>query len=351
MTGVERTMPIISPLPAAIALAESDPARGSTGKLNARPAHRISRWARRAAAAFWLRALMRTARHATWFALALRPVMVWGTWVSSPSIRAGTLANAGRILGPDAGDRAKSTLARRVVASFYDFVCDMGRNRRLDVQQLAALVDTVEGNEHFDLAVSRGRGVVVVTAHLGSFETAVAALRLRTGPIHVVFKRDDFPVFERMRSEQRRKLGVSEAHVEEGWPMWLRLRDALLRGEVALMQGDRLLPGQTGEIVPFLGGHLELPTGPAKLAIAAGSPLLPVFAVKDERSRIQLIVDEPIFIQPDAGVVQLREVMRLLAKAIERRVARCPEQWLMLHPVWCEDRAPMIQPLEHHEPA
>jgi KDO2-lipid IV(A) lauroyltransferase len=242
--------------------------------------------------------------------------------------------------GPEASARQRAVLGRRVVASFYDFACDMGRNRHLDIQQLAALVDHVEGAEHFDVAASRGRGVVVVTAHLGSFETAVAALRFRTGPIHLVFKRDDLAVFERMRTEQRRKLGVSEAPVDEGWPMWLRLRNALLKGEVALIQGDRLLPGQRGEVVPFLGGHLELPTGPAKLALASGSPLLPVFALKDASSRIRLVIDEPIFVQPDSGVAQLPEVMRLLAKAIERQVARHPEQWLMLHPAWCEDQRP-----------
>lgn len=293
---------------------------------------------------------MRTARHATPLALALRRPMVWATWVSSPMIRAGTLANAARILGADSSARARASLARRVVASFYDFVCDMGRNRRLNVEQLAALVGEVEGNEHFTRAVSQGRGVVIVTAHLGSFETAVAALRaraeripgtptLRVGRIHVVFKRDQLPVFDRMRSEQRRKLGVIEAPLDEGWTMWLRLRNALMRNEVVLMQGDRLLPGQSGERVRFLGGHIELPTGPAKLAIAAGSVLLPAFAVKDQRGFIKLSIEEPIHIDPEGGAGQLPAVMRRLGEAIERQVSRSPEQWLMLHPVWCEDRA------------
>lgn len=269
--------------------------------------------------------------------------MVWATWWSSRSIRAGTLANAARLLGSDAGARATTALARRVVVSFYDFVCDMGRNRRLTAQQLAGLVSEIDGGDNFKRAIALNRGVVIVTAHLGSFETAVAALRARVEHVHVVFKRDERPVFEAMRSEQHRKLGVIEAAVDDGWPMWLRLHNALRRHEIVLMQSDRLMPGQRGEPVPFLGGHIELPTGPVKLAIAAGSPLLPVFAVKMPLGGIKLIIDEPIDVDPAAGGGQLRSVLLRLGTALERRVSRYPEQWLMLHPVWCEDR-PMTTP-------
>ncbi len=296
---------------------------------------------RRAAAEFWLRALMRMARDAPRLAAAVRGPMVRATWWLSPGIRAGTLANAARILPASAGPDARAALGRRVVASFYDFVCDMGRNRHLSAQELADRVSTIEGDENFERAASQGRGMVIVTAHIGSFETAVAALRRRAERIHVVFKRDELPVFEAMRSAQRRKLGVMEAPVDEGWTMWLRLRNALLNNDVVLMQGDRLLPGQSGVRVPFLGGHMELPTGPAKLAIAAGSPLVPVFAVRTAGNAITVIVDEPIFIDPEAGGRQLYRVMLRLAETIGRQIARRPEQWLMLQPAWCEDRAPM----------
>jgi len=293
---------------------------------------------RAAAADFWLRVLMRLASHAPSVARGLEGFAVSGTWQLSRSIRHGTLANAARILGPHSSPAARRALAQGVLRNFYGFVCDLGRNRGRSIAELAAMVEEVEGDHSFVHAASQRRGIVIVTAHLGSFETGTAALRMRAERIHVVFKRDRLSVFESMRSEQRRNLGVMEAPLDDGWPVWLRLRNALLRDEIVLMQGDRLMPGQRGMRVRFLGGHIEIPTGAAKLALAAGSPILPVFAVRTDEKKLRLCVDEPIFVDAHKGAEQLRDLVLAIAKAIERRVARSPEQWLMLHPAWCEDQ-------------
>src|SRR5439155_1382943 len=83
-------------------------------------------------------------------------------------------------------------------------------------------------------------------AHLGSFELGAAMLAKHERRIHVVFRRDRHWSFEQMRSEQRARLGIVEAPLDDGWDIWLRLREALLADEAVLLQGDRVLPGQRG---------------------------------------------------------------------------------------------------------
>jgi KDO2-lipid IV(A) lauroyltransferase len=133
-------------------------------------------------------------------------------------------------------------------------------------------------------------------------------------------------------------LGVTEAPLDEGWGVWLRLRDALIADQVVMLQGDRTMPGQPGIAVPFFGGHIEIPSGPVKLAMASGAPILPVFTTRSG-SRFRVVIDEPIVVEPEPVPRDgPHPALLRIAAAIERQVSRHPEQWLMLHRVWREDR-------------
>jgi lauroyl/myristoyl acyltransferase len=294
---------------------------------------------RSGAARFWCELLMRTSYRAPWIPRMVRQLMVFFAWHCSPMLRDGTTANAGRLLGASSTARERAALAKRVVGSFYDFVCEIGQHRGKSAVQLRALADSVEGEEHYRRARAMRRGAIIVTAHLGSFELGAAMLSALEKRIHVVFRRDHLSSFERLRSEHRARLGVIEAALDDGWGVWLRLRDALLADEVVMMQGDRTMPGQTGFRVPFLGGHVILPAGPVKLAMATGAPIIPIFTLRRGRGRFRVVIGEPINADPapirwDAPHPALLSI----ARSIEAQVTRHPEQWIMLERVWCEDR-------------
>jgi KDO2-lipid IV(A) lauroyltransferase len=166
---------------------------------------------------------------------------------------------------------------------------------------------------------------------MGSFEVGMAALLEFEKKIHVVFKRD-VGRFEQTRQALRQHLGVIEAPVDDGWGVWMRLRDALRANEVVAIQGDRVMPGQKGQRMPFLGGHLLLPSGPAKLALASGAPIVPVFSLRTSAGKIKLFIEDPINVDGD-----IEEAMNKIAAVLAKYVQAYPEQWLMLHPAFCED--------------
>lgn len=293
---------------------------------------------RRSWVAFWLDALFWHAEHAPLLLRFTRGLFTRLVFRCSPSVRAGTLANAARVLGPGATPAQHRRLARAVVGNFILFCHDVGRSMRMSADELFGRIETLEGEAHYDAARAMRRGAIVVTAHMGSFEVGMAALRRRDERVHVVFRRDAFGRFERMRSALRAKLGVVEAPVDEGWTVWLRLRDALLRDEVVVLQGDRVMPGQKGERVPVLGADMLLPAGPVKLALATGAPIVPVFSIRTPSGGVRLCVEPAITVDagdPDA----VDRAMRQLAGVIGKYVAAYPEQWLMLQPAWCADTA------------
>ena len=288
---------------------------------------------RAAAAEFWLDLLFRVAGHAPAVTRATRPLFVRSAYRFSRAIQTATTANARRIFGAEVSNDRVQAYGRGVVESFYDFVCDVGQSLHLTREQLLARIDSVEGHEHYEAARAMKRGAIIATAHMGSFEAGAAAIVDRERAVHVVFKRDETR-FERVRTTLRAKLGVIEAPVDEGWPLWLRLREALMRDEVVMVQADRVMPGQKGSRVPFLHGHLLLPTGPVKLAIASGAPIVAVFAIRTADHRIRIHV-EPAIVVADDPHASLLEI----AAVLERYVRTYPEQWLLFHRAFCEDEA------------
>ena len=120
--------------------------------------------------------------------------------------------------------------------------------------------------------------------------------------------------------------------------MWVRLRDALLADEAVVLQGDRVMPGQKGEAVPFLGGTLLLPSGPVKLALATGAPIVPILSVRTARGKVKLFVEPPIEVDAAGGPGAAREALLRWAAVLEKYVRSYPDQWLMLEPALAEDK-------------
>ena len=292
---------------------------------------------RAAAAAFWLAAFFYAAEHAPRLTVLAQRPFCRVVYFCSSWIRRGTLANARRVLGPGAAQPQVAALARRTLASFYLFCCDVGRSFGMSPGGLLAQIESAEGHAHYAAARAAGRGVIVITAHMGSFEVGMAALRqVERNNIHVVFRRDRFERFERQRSSLRARLGITEAPVDEGWTIWVRLRDALQADEAVVLQGDRVMPGQRGEAVPFLGGTLLLPSGPVKLALATGAPIVPIFSVRTPAGKVKLFIEPPI--EPGARATDgPHPALLQWAALLERYVRTYPDQWLLLQPALVED--------------
>jgi KDO2-lipid IV(A) lauroyltransferase len=268
----------------------------------------------------------------------IRPLAVRLAIAGSEPVRSSMRDNAGRIFGRELEGSELRRFARAVVRNFYDFVIEVGQSGKLSAQELHDRIESVEGIESYHAARAQRRGAIFVTAHMGCFEVGLAALRQWEPKVHVVFKRDAFDGFERIRSRVRGMLAVIESPIDDGLQSLIRLRDALLANEVVVMQGDRAMPGQRSQVVPFLHGHVRLPLGPVKLAQLTGSPIIPVFLIRGQSGGFRVHLCEQIEVDPEAELVDgVDPALRAIGRTIESFVARCPEQWLVLHRAFVED--------------
>jgi len=269
-----------------------------------------------------------------------KPIFLWWAWTFSRHLQDATIANAKHLLGSESSLAERRRLGKRVIGSFYDFISDIGRTFALSREQLISLIESIEGMEAYHALRKEGKGVIIATAHMGSFELGMSAMLDIEKRIHVVFQRDENSLFESLRSDFRKRMGIMEAAVDDGWGVWIKLRDALAADEVVAMQADRAMPGQIGVKVPLLDGHALFPEGPAKLAGITGAPIVPVFVLRLPDGRVRIFIEEAIRVH-EASEVAISQAIAKLARVVGQYIQKYPEQWLVVHRAWCED---MITP-------
>lgn len=293
---------------------------------------------RERSADFWRDLLYRWAWRWPIVVLLTRPFFLFFAFRFSKALAHGPRANARRLLGAEATPREVETLRRQIVRGAYTTIYELGCAVRSDSSDLDAWIEGIEGGERYRRARETKRGMIVVTAHLGPFEVAAKAITSIERGVHVLFREDARPGFERLRQTLRDNVGLHGESVDNGVATWARLRDALARDEVVLIQGDRVMPGQRGVEVPFLGGHMLMPTGAYRLAQTAGCPIIPIFAARTQLCRCRVWIGEPI--EVGGGVVDAsHSAMTAYARALEAFVKTYPAQWARFEPACVEDEA------------
>src|SRR5262245_27717973 len=158
-----------------------------------------------------------------------------------PRARAVQEANLAR-LRPRIAPATRRRLARRAFEHFALSLVDFLRLRYRPATGLEDRV-AVRGAHHLEAARSAGRGVIVLSAHLGNWERGAAFLAASGTPVHVLARRHAHPWVERLFESRRRPRGVRTIARRPAWvPAAALLRSG---GWVALM-GDRGAPGATG---------------------------------------------------------------------------------------------------------
>lgn len=260
-----------------------------------------------------------------------RAIAQTGSFALAHERRRTLVRNAGLALGPDATALERTRTAFRMWGSAQRIISEVLSSRADSPEGLRRKVARFDGAADYFAARRLRRGVVIASIHMGSFEPALATLKLLEPRINVLFHPDPMPRFERARSDLRTRLGVIEHRVSDGVATWASMLDALRADEAVIMHADRTMPGQRGVRMPFLGlEQAELPPGPLRLAATLGSPIVPTFCARTPEG-IHLWCDGMIEVEParlTAADVASHPAQRALADAMERAIRRYPDQWL-----------------------
>lgn len=248
-------------------------------------------------------------------------------------IRRAIASNLEAVLGPCGFVERQ----RRIWRTFHVFAwCLTERYERLAGR--GGFRFDAEGDEHWRAAAGDRRGAVLVTGHMGNWEVGAALPSGHDRRVHLVREAELDPEAQSfIESLLRERTGTSYTTHFAALDLRLAilLREALERGELVALQGDR--PRAGGRTVPatLFGRPFALPAGPAVLSRTAGAPLLPVFVVRTGRRRYRVAFEPPFRIPRTADrAADLRAGAEAFAAALERRVRADPHQWFCFRTLW-----------------
>lgn len=206
--------------------------------------------------------------------------------------------------------------------------------------QRARLLAGVEvaGQAHFDRALELagpGRGLVVVTAHLGNWEICLAALAARGHRVAVVHHGLRRPWLSAWLGEVRAREGDVDL-VELGSARAGGLLASIRSGRHLVAAMDQNARPDEGEFAPFFGAPACTRRGPVVLASRLGVPLLPVFTHRVRGGRGHRIeFQAPIELASSAAPGGLDAVvadgLTRVNRVIEWAIRAHPEQWIWSH--------------------
>jgi Kdo2-lipid IVA lauroyltransferase/acyltransferase len=270
---------------------------------------------------------------------ALRPPIHFATsltcFVAMPRERRAARRNLERITG-------RRGLASRLLAfrQFYDFSKFMVAFTDLTPFRPEVVRPWIENADEaartIDGLLAEGKGLIVLTLHLGNWEMGLAFLARHGSPVSIVLRPEDRgPV--RFEREARAHPGVRTVAAGESAWNGLDLLLGLRRGEIVAIQGDRPFGSMMSHATLF-GAPLDLPGGPFALAQASGAPILIVCVPILGHWRYRIHLDGPLRVAQGEDAVQ--RAVADFARRVEGIVACYPTQWFNFFDMWAGAGAP-----------
>lgn len=255
------------------------------------------------------------------------------------------------VIRPDLGRREMRRLLRRNVRNFLKAWIDVLQMSHRPLEAWTPWL-RMQDEHYLDQAWAQGKGVIIVSLHLGSWEAAIAALRekfVSQGSGLALLAEQVRPLrcfnwLVRTRSSvgcqviplnvDAVRRGDQVAVHRSGAAAVRQIYRVLGQNGVVVMAIDRDLLG-TGAAVPFLGRRASIPLGAVEIAARTGAAILPVSLVRDPDDNYLCRGYPPLNITcDDDRELSLRRSAGELLRVLEPALRDHPDQWHVMQPLF-----------------
>jgi KDO2-lipid IV(A) lauroyltransferase len=237
-----------------------------------------------------------------------------------------------RLAFPEKSSAEGRQILRKLYRNLGWLLAEFCQMPRYTPQQTRGFI-RYEGLEHYLAARDQGKGVLVLTGHLGAWELSSFYHSLMGFPISIVIRRLDNPLVDNLVNQIRCLHGNQVLHKDD---FARGLLAAMRRGEtVGILMDTNMTPPQ-GAFVDFFGHAACTGSGLARVAMKTGARVLPGFLLWEEATRQYVLrfgaaLDLPVSGDPEADALAHTA---LFTRVIEEYIRQYPDQWLWVHRRW-----------------
>jgi predicted LPLAT superfamily acyltransferase/uncharacterized protein (DUF2062 family) len=212
------------------------------------------------------------------------------------------------------------------------------------------------GRERLAALLRGEKGVILLGAHVGCWQAAMASVDFLQRPVNMLLRRDTADLDRHWYEHRGAESPFRIIDPSEYLGGALEMLAALKRGEVLCLMGDREQESGGGERnqgrAPFLGQEAVFPVSPYVLAAASGAPIAVLFSHKAPDGSHQLECPTIMHVPPRGGLADAGRGPDIwhpwLLEYAGRLEAYCrehPYQFYNFHDMW----RPAATPQERHQ--
>lgn len=198
---------------------------------------------------------------------------------------------------------------------------------------------TTHNEDLIERELHAGKGVILLGAHFGNWELAGNLLqgRLNAKVNFLMYDAESRAVKDAItKATANRQVKIIFVG-KDSTGTSIELINALQRGEIVCLHGDRVLGEQRSVKVQFMGHDVSFPAGPFILAAVSGAPVVPIFAVKTGLLTYAFSAHAPVRLgnisrQERQGFID--SSVSAYARQLETLVKKYPLQWFNYYHFW-----------------
>lgn len=187
-------------------------------------------------------------------------------------------------------------------------------------------------------ALAQGKGVILLSAHIGNWEIIGNLLsdRLSAHTYAVLLDNDKQEIKEVFKSVTENRRFTTITMTGNILDVIIPIKAALANNGIVCFLADRFISSSKVKI-RFFGEETSFPTGPFEIAAITGTPILPVFSIKDSLTHFTTKAYRPIAFEnvtKENRREYIRQAMEIFIATLEDVAKKHPYHWFNFYDVW-----------------
>jgi len=236
---------------------------------------------------------------------------------------------------PEKSDREICRIRIRIFRNFAKYLADFFRFSKLDTEYIKRNIK-VENIGYLNEALSQGKGIIIVSAHIGNWELGAAVIALLGYPLWVVALPHKYSKVNNFFNFQRESKGVKVI------PLGKAVKQSLVvlkENKILALVGDIDFAGK-GIVLDLFGRPTIFPQGPAALSIKTGAAIVPGFMLRNDDDSFTFKFEKPLAPAPpmpadaefkDSALMEFTKKYKII---LEDYILKYHDQWYMFRKFW-----------------